>query len=96
MNFSEMPFAHPFVVRMQCGLDRVFLNVYDALDFLENEWPLRSGECYQRALTTCRQALEGKRSSRTARVALLAACREAGLEPLAHLPASRPQQKRAA
>lgn len=96
MNFIEMPFARPFVVRMQCGLDRVFLNVYDALDFLENEWPMRSGECYERALTFCREALAGIRSSRTARVALLAACREAGLEAVSSPMAQRAQQKRAA
>ena len=96
MNFIEMPFARPFVVRMQCGLDRVFLNVYDALDFLENEWPMRSGDCYERALTLCREALAGLRSSRTARAALLAACREAGLEPITRPLVQRAPQKRAA
>lgn len=96
MNFIEMPFAHPFVVRMQSGLDRVFLNVYDALDFLENEWPLRSGACYDRALSLCREALAGARSSRSARLALIAACREAGLEPVSRPVRERTQQKRAA
>ncbi|TGR35837.1 DUF982 domain-containing protein, partial [bacterium M00.F.Ca.ET.199.01.1.1] len=39
MNSPEVLFRAPVRVRMQCGLERSFLSVYDALDFLENEWP---------------------------------------------------------
>lgn len=82
MTMTAMPFAKPFRVELQGGLERMFLNTYDALDFLENEWPIRSGEAYERALCACRNALLGKENCRTARAALIAACHEAGLRPL--------------
>lgn len=82
MTMNAMPFAKPFRLELQGGLERMFLNTYDALDFLENEWPLRSGDAYERALAACREALQGRLSCRQVRAALLAACREAGLRPI--------------
>lgn len=79
MTLNAMPFAPPFRVELQGGLERIFLNVYDALDFLENEWPIRSGAAYQRALEACRNALEDGETCTAARFALLDACEEAGL-----------------
>ncbi len=82
MTLNAMPFAQPLRVKLQGGLERIFLTVYDALDFLENEWPLRSGAAYERAIAVCRHALEGRANGRAARVALISACREAGVTPL--------------
>jgi hypothetical protein len=82
MILKEMPFARPFIVRMQCGLERIFLNAYDALDFLENEWPMRAGPFYEQAMDACRAALSGTGSILVARSALAAACIEAGYIPL--------------
>lgn len=82
MILKEMPFASPFIVRMQCGLDRIFLNAYDALDFLENEWPIGAGPFYQQAMDACRAALSGNGSILVARSALAAACIEVGFTPL--------------
>ncbi len=84
MLLNDMPFAQPFIVRMHCGLERKFLNTYDALDFLENEWPVRAGTCYRLALDCCRAALSGTGSVLAARNALAEACLEAGFMPLDH------------
>ena len=81
MTPYEMPFDKPIAVTLQGGLEHIFQNVYDTLDFLENEWPLRTGPCYQAAIAACRDALGGSRSARFTRTALLAACQEAGLVP---------------
>ncbi|MBB4064847.1 DUF982 domain-containing protein [Gellertiella hungarica] len=81
MTFIEMPFDQPFRIELQGGLERIFLNAYDALDFLENEWPIRTGLFYERAIAACRDALEGRGTCRAARAALMLACREAGLRP---------------
>lgn len=79
MTMNAMPFASPFRVHFPGGLEHLFLNVYDALDFLENEWPIRGGRDYERARLTCQAALDGRESSVSARNAVLDACREAGL-----------------
>lgn len=82
MRNYEMPFSRPFSVRMPSGLERIFLNAYDALDFLENEWPIRSGPCHSAAISACQATLKGYGSCRRAREALFDACLEAGLEPI--------------
>ena len=96
MLLRDMPFARPFVVRMQCGLERKFLNTYDALDFLENEWPMRAGPSYGRAIEACRAALSGSGSTPAARACLVEACIEAGLELLTDAEAGAPAAIRAA
>lgn len=92
MTLNAMPFAQPFRVEMQGGLERIFLNVYDALDFLENEWPIRSGRAYEQALSACRAALENGSSCLHARIALMEACREAGLSCVSQGATRRPRQ----
>lgn len=82
MRNYEMPFSRPFSVRMPSGLERIFMNAYDALDFLENEWPNRSGPCYAAAVLACQATLKGYGSCRRAREALIDACLEACLEPI--------------
>ncbi|PSS64462.1 DUF982 domain-containing protein [Ensifer sp. NM-2] len=79
MHIPEMPWSVPLLVRLQNGTSRVFSSVYDALDFLENEWPLRRGQRYERAIRTCRGALNRSAPIAVAREAFIAACLEAGM-----------------
>jgi hypothetical protein len=79
MNSQDVLFRAPVRVRLQCGIERTFLSVLDALDFLEAEWPLRRGERYKRAVGKCRAALEWAVPSEVAREAFIAACLEAGM-----------------
>lgn len=79
MLINDVSWTRPVTVRLQCGLERTFVGAYDALDFLENEWPLRRGERYERALKTCRGAVNGRMPLVVAREAFVAACLEAGL-----------------
>ncbi|NWJ27472.1 DUF982 domain-containing protein [Rhizobium sp. RM] len=79
MNSQDVLFRVPVRVRLQCGLERTFLSVYDALDLLEHEWPLRHGGRYKRAVETCRGALSWLVPSEVAREAFIAACLEAGM-----------------
>lgn len=81
MYVNEMPWSAPVAARLQCGACRVFTSVYEALDFLENEWPLRNGPKYRMAVGLCRLALDRKTPASVAREAFIAACYEAGLMP---------------
>ena len=77
MPLNDVPWARPVTIRLQCGLERTFTGVYEALDFLENEWPLRHGERRERAVKICCGALNGIISGSIAREAFMAACLEA-------------------
>ncbi|NTJ61162.1 DUF982 domain-containing protein [Agrobacterium rhizogenes] len=79
MPLNDVPWTRPVAVRLQCGLERTFSGIYDALDFLENEWPLRRGERHDRAVKTCRRALHRIVPAAIAREAFVAACLEAGM-----------------
>jgi hypothetical protein len=79
MNSQDVLFRSPVRVRLQCGLERTFLSVYDALDYLENEWPLRRGERYKKAVDKCRAALSWFAPVEVAREAFISACLEAGM-----------------
>lgn len=79
MYLPEMPWSVPLQVTFQNGTNRTFSSVFDALDFLENEWPRRRGQRYERAVDTCRRALNRRTPVAIAREAFVAACLEAGL-----------------
>lgn len=79
MNIPDMPFRAPVNIRLQNGLQHSFHSVYDALDFLEHEWPLRRGERYRRAVAQCRGAVNKLAPVEVAREAFIAACLEAGM-----------------
>jgi hypothetical protein len=79
MLLNEVPWTIPLTVRLSNGLTRNFTSVYEALDFLENEWPLRKGERYERAVRICRRALNRMMPAAVAREAFIAACLEAGM-----------------
>ncbi|AVA25489.1 DUF982 domain-containing protein [Rhizobium sp. LEGMi198b] len=76
---NNVPWIRSVSIRLQCGLERSFSGAYDALDFLENEWPLRHGKRYDRAIKSCHGALNGVIPSIVAREAFLAACLEADM-----------------
>jgi len=88
MNIPDLPWSVPLRVRLQCGVERTFSSVYEAVDFLENEWPLRNGEWYERAIGLCRDALNRLAPAALAREAFAAACLEAGMPIAAQRPAS--------
>ncbi|HEY0122204.1 MAG TPA: DUF982 domain-containing protein [Rhizobium sp.] len=81
MNIPEMPFSAHVDVILPNGLQHSFHSVYDALDFLENEWPLKHGTYHERAISRCRGALQELVSVDTAREAFVDACLEAGMPP---------------
>ena len=79
MTIIDIPWQQPVSVQLQNGSTRLFRGAYDALDFLENEWPIRKGHHYQNTISLCRSALARKISTEVAREAFLASCLEAGL-----------------
>lgn len=79
MTEADFTWTVPVELELPCGLTRRFLNAYDALDFLDAEWPTRRGSAYERALRLCRNALRGPRAADLARSAFIAAADEAGM-----------------
>ena len=79
MNVRDVPWNPPLRVTLQSGLQRTFASAYEALDFLENEWPIRQGRRYEGALNSCGRALARSTPASVAREAFIAACVEAGV-----------------
>ncbi|MEZ2223469.1 DUF982 domain-containing protein [Rhizobium sp. RCC_161_2] len=79
MPLNDVLWTLPVRIRLQCGLERTFRGAYEALDFLENEWPLRRGERHRRAMETCLGTLTGTVPASIGRDAFIAACLEAGM-----------------
>jgi hypothetical protein len=79
MSRRDISWSQPLKVTLRAGMDRTFGSVYEALDFLEKEWPQKRGECYDHAVLTCRRGLNGLTTTEVAREAFIAACLEAGM-----------------
>lgn len=79
----DVYWAIPLQVIMQNGLPRTFESIYEALDFLEEEWPIKYGEEHWRAICECRSALNRQTPAAAAREAFLSACKEAAM-PVVH------------
>lgn len=79
MQKTKISWADPVRVKLQCGLERAFSCLYDALDFLENEWPSRGGVLHRRAISQCSQALGRTLPVAIARETFIFACLEAGM-----------------
>ncbi len=75
----DIQWSVPLNARLQSGMTRMFSSVYEALDFLENEWPLKTGNRYKNAVASCRGALNRTTPVAVARDAFVAACYEAGV-----------------
>ena len=79
MLYPELVWMTPVTVRMKDGTSQVFASVNDALDFLEGEWAIYRGRKYNRAVQTCRRALNRMTPVAIAREAFIDACRDAGM-----------------
>lgn len=79
MQVVETYWNKPVSVRLQNGLEHTFHSLKDSLDFLENEWPIRSGKHHAKALECCRAASRRMVATEMAREAFIAACLEAGM-----------------
>jgi hypothetical protein len=86
MPTSDIPWSTPVSVRLQSGIGRLFASVLDAQDFLENEWPIRSGAYHDAAIVSCRRALNKSTPPAVAREMFVAACLEAGLRTTGDAP----------
>jgi hypothetical protein len=75
----DVQWSVPLNARLQSGMTRMFSSVYEALDFLENEWPVKTGNRYKNAIATCRGALNRTTPVAVARDAFVAACYEAAV-----------------
>jgi hypothetical protein len=95
MTIRDVPWNHPLKVTLRSGLERTFSSVYEALDFLENEWPLKRGARYDCAVSSCKRALNRMTPAAVAREAFIAACLEANMPAImaAPLPYSHSHQR---
>ncbi|ASP86730.1 DUF982 domain-containing protein [Sinorhizobium meliloti] len=75
---KEIPWRVPLSVRLQNGIERRFCGPYDALDFLEHEWP-NHGRRFHRAVRDCRAALSSLQTAEVARRSFIDACIEASM-----------------
>ncbi|WEX90453.1 DUF982 domain-containing protein [Sinorhizobium garamanticum] len=82
----ELLWMAPVTVRMKDGAPQVFASVNDALDFLEGDWAVHRGRTYNRAVQTCRRALNRMTPVAIAREAFIDACRDAGMSTVADGP----------
>jgi hypothetical protein len=79
MPARDVLWTLPLTVTLPSGLERTFSNVYEAALFLENEWPLKRGMRYDRAVSACRRALNQMTPLAVAREVFIAACLEANV-----------------
>jgi hypothetical protein len=91
MYILETLWTKPLTVCLHNGLSHTFHSVENAIDFMENEWPTRSGVHHAHALDVCRAARNRLISPEVAREAFMSACLEAcmALLPTARLPTPR-------
>lgn len=66
-------------IEIQLGGTRVVAGPFDALIYLTENWPNRSGRHFIRAQIACKAAVEGRLESETARREFVAAAEEARL-----------------
>lgn len=86
MLSSELVWMTPVTVHTKDGAPQVFASVNDVLDFLEADWAIYRGRKYNRAVQTCRRALNRMTPVAVAREAFIDACRDAGLSTGADAP----------
>jgi hypothetical protein len=93
VSMREIPWRAPLAVTLQSGIQRRFCGPYDALDFLEHEWPIH-GSRYKRAVSDCRAAISRAQNPDISRASFIGACVEASLR-FTDLRARAPRSKRA-
>jgi hypothetical protein len=80
MTVRDIPWTQPLNVTLQSGLHRRFASIYEALDFLEHEWPLKREPRYESAIASCRRALDNGTPAAVARETFISACLEAAFD----------------
>ncbi|MGF6178719.1 DUF982 domain-containing protein [Ensifer sp. 4252] len=75
----EMIWMTPVSLRLRDGTEHIFSTVNDALDFLEADWSVSRGRKQNRAVQTCRRALNRVTPVAIAREAFIDACLDAGI-----------------
>lgn len=74
---ASKPFAQPVVVQLgRSAAPRKIATAGDAAECLVTVWPLERGPRHKRAIATCLEALDGRRSSEDARRAFVEAAKE--------------------
>ncbi|MFK0383246.1 MULTISPECIES: DUF982 domain-containing protein [Rhizobium/Agrobacterium group] len=77
MLLNDIKWKTPVTISLQNGSPRIFNGAYEAFDFLQHEWPERTGQAYEQALRLCRASLMGSVDGEIARAAFIAASRQA-------------------
>jgi hypothetical protein len=77
MMLNDVKWEAPVIISLENGAPRTFNGVYEAFDFLQHEWPSRSGKVYEQALRLCRASLLGSVAGEIARIAFIEASRDA-------------------
>ncbi|KSV83705.1 DUF982 domain-containing protein [Sinorhizobium sp. GL28] len=100
MLSPELLWMTPVTVQMKDGRQQVFSSVNDVLDFLEGNWTVYRGSKHNRAVQTCRRALNRMTPVAIARAAFIDACQDAGMSiasdgPLGNKPGAGGQHSRA-
>ncbi|CAH1649190.1 DUF982 domain-containing protein [Chelatococcus asaccharovorans] len=75
---SDWRFATPVRLTFGPSQQRTITNAWEAVELLLRDWPGRRDHRYKVALLACQDALEGFRSGRLARKALVRAAKMAG------------------
>ncbi|QND51432.1 DUF982 domain-containing protein [Phyllobacterium sp. 628] len=72
-------FPIPVMIRLGAAGQRAISSVWEAIECLQNNWPLKTGANYRRALQACLDALDGWKPAHKARHAFISAARDAGV-----------------
>lgn len=81
----ELIWMTPVSLRLKDGTEQIFSTVNDALDFLEAEWSFPRGRKHNRAVQTCRRALNRMTPVAIAREAFVDACLDEGISATAEV-----------
>jgi hypothetical protein len=76
---SHRPFSRPVLLHLPGGYPFQARDSFEALEYLERHWPAPASPLQARAIALNRAALDGWVADDTARSALIAAARAAGL-----------------
>jgi hypothetical protein len=82
---NDVTFSEPVTVILPHGSPRKVATSFEAIECLQNEWPLWArGRSWRNASMACRNALDGWCSAKTARRCFIRAATHAHLMPGSH------------